>query len=128
MTNTAPHAEALAAAIDGLVYGALTIAGSRLLTKPACPRSERARAREIHPSAVYVEFPVDDDQVDAWKLLDGAWARVPEIAARYDLDPLCLTYALDGYVRGLMAARIPFAYDDVRRLLRMSPCTRKAAA
>lgn len=115
--------DALIAAVDGIVYNALSAAGMRILTKPACPRSERGRAREITTAAVYQEFPVDAEQVDAWRLLDGAWARVPEVAARYGVDAECLTDALDGYVRGLIAARVPFAFDDVPRLLRMAPCT-----
>lgn len=127
MTTTTAH-EALVAAVDGIVYSALSAAGMRILTKPACPRSERARAREINTAAVYQEYPVDAEQVDAWRLLDGAWARVPEVAARYGVDPECLTEALDAYVRGLIAARVPFAYDDVPRLLRMAPCTQAVAA
>lgn len=126
MTTTAN--EALVAAVDGIVYNALSAAGMRILTKPACPRSERARAREINTAAVYQEYPVDAEQVDAWRLLDGAWARVPEISERYGLDADCLTDALDAYVRGLIAARVPFAYEDVPRLLRMAPCTMGAAA
>lgn len=127
MTTTTAN-EALVAAVDGIVYNALSAAGMRILTKPACPRSERARAREINTAAVYQEFPVDAEQVDAWKLLDGAWARVPEISARYGLDADCLTDALDGYVRGLIAARVPFAYEDVPRLLKMSSCAQAFAA
>lgn len=129
MTTTTAAQDALVAAVDGIVFNALTIAGSRLLTKPACPRSERARARETTmPAEMHCRYPVEHEEVDQFHLLDGVWVRVPEVAARYGIDPDCLTHALDGYVRGLIAARVPFAYDDVPRLLRMAPCTMEVAA
>lgn len=118
--------DALIAAIDGLIYTALTSAGSKLLTKPACPRSERAKAREISASELHTVYPVDAVDVDAWHLLDGAWARVPEIAARYGVNADCLTAALDEYTRALIAARLPHEYAMTERLLH-APCLASAA-
>lgn len=69
---------------------------------------------------------MDRDQVDQWRLLDGAWARVPEIAARYALDPACLTAALDDYARELIAAGVAHAYEQTAAALR-SPCIGLAA-
>lgn len=115
-----PHTDALIAAVDGLVYNALSGVGARLLTKPACPRSERARAREITPAELHTRYPVDAEDIDAWHLLDGAWRRVPEIATRYGVDADCLTATLDEYARALIAARLPHSFDLTRRLLNAS--------
>ncbi|MEH0579097.1 MULTISPECIES: hypothetical protein [Streptomyces] len=118
--------ERVLAAVDGLIWAALQAAGERLRNKPACPRSERARAREIVPAELHTVFPVEQDMVDAWHLLDGAWARVPEVARRYGLDPDCLTSVLDDYARALIAARHPHTYEDTVRVLR-APCITEAA-
>ncbi|MGW7708268.1 hypothetical protein [Streptomyces sp. NPDC054771] len=116
-----PEPGGLLAALDGLVWGALVAAGFRLRNKPACPRSERGRAQEIAPAELHTVYPVDADQVDQWRLLEGAWDRVPEIASRYGLDADCLTEALDEYTRALVAARMPHSYEESTRLLH-TPC------
>jgi hypothetical protein len=108
----APNAGLLAAA-DGLIWAALSSAGDKLIRTPACPRSERARAREIQAAALHTEIRVEPGQVEQYRLLDGAWARVPEIAKRYGLDASCLTAALDAYARELIAAGIVHSYDVV---------------
>jgi hypothetical protein len=123
---SAAHPERVLAAVDGLIWAALQAAGERLRNKPACPRSERARAREIVPAELHTVFPVEPDMIDAWHLLDGAWARVPEIARRYGLNPGCLTDVLDDYARALFAARHPHTYEDTARVLR-APCIAEAA-
>lgn len=126
--TTTPAPDALTAAIDGLIWAALSSAGARILTKPSCPRSERGRARELVSAEVHVHYPVEpDDLIDQYRLLDGAWVRVSEIAARYGLDPDCLTRTLDDYVRALIAARIPHCYENVPRMIRMSSCLSEAA-
>ncbi|MFE3146577.1 hypothetical protein ACFXJ6_07925 [Streptomyces sp. NPDC059218] len=114
-------------AVDGLIWAALQTAGERLRNKPACPRSERARARDIQPAELHTLYPVEADMVDGWHLLDGAWVRVPEIARRYGLDPECLTDVLDDYARALIAARLPHTYEDTMRVLH-APCLAKEAA
>ncbi|EMF20406.1 hypothetical protein H114_32724 [Streptomyces gancidicus BKS 13-15] len=121
-----PLPEAVLAAVDGLIWNALYAAGVRLRNRPACPRTERARAREIVPAELHTQFPVEPEYVDEWRLLDGAWVRVPEIAARYGLDADCLTRVLDDYARALIAARHPHTYDDTVRVLR-TPCIAEAA-
>ncbi|MCX4406452.1 hypothetical protein OG840_33905 [Streptomyces sp. NBC_01764] len=108
----APSAGLLAAA-DGLIWAALSSAGDKLIRTPACPRSERARAREIQAAALHTEIRVEPGQVEQYRLLDGAWTRVPEIAKRYGLDASCLTAALDAYARELIAAGIVHSYDVV---------------
>ncbi|MGY3199723.1 hypothetical protein [Streptomyces sp. TE5632] len=105
--------DGLLAAADGLIWAALSSAGDKLLRTPACPRSERAKAREIQAAALHTELKVEPGQVEQYRLLDGAWTRVPEIAERYGLDAPCLTAALDGYARELIAAGIPHSYDVV---------------
>lgn len=116
-----PQAGVLAA-VDGVVWAALQAAGERLRNKPACPRSERARAREIVPAELHTVFPVEPDMIDQWHLLDGAWARVPEVAGRYGMDPDCLTALLDDYARALIAARHPHTYEDTARVLHGGSC------
>ncbi|MFF0092694.1 hypothetical protein ACFYSF_22410 [Streptomyces canus] len=105
--------DGLLAAADGLIWAALSSAGDKLLRTPICPRSERARAREIQAAALHTALKVEPGQVEQYRLLDGAWTRVPEIAKRYGLDATCLTTVLDGYARELIAAGIEHSYDVV---------------
>ncbi|MEU9033766.1 hypothetical protein AB0D45_02460 [Streptomyces sp. NPDC048352] len=120
-----PTDGALAAA-DGLIWAALAAAGRKLERTPACPRSERARAREIDPAQLHTLLTIDTAQVDQWRLLDGAWARVPEIAARYGLDPDCLTASLDNYCRELIAAGVVHTFDVVPAAI--GRCTARTTA
>lgn len=112
-------------AADVLIWSALTAAGKTLRNTPACPRSERARYRDVDPATLHTLLPVDFDSTTRWRLLDGAWARVPDIARRHQVDPECLTASLDEYVRGLIAAGIDHDYDLVPSVL--SPCLGLAA-
>lgn len=105
--------EGLLAAADGLIWAALSAAGEKLKRTPVCPRSERGKAREILPAALHTALKVEPGQVEQFRLLDGAWVRVPEIADRYGLDPDCLTASLDSYARELIAAGIEHAYEVV---------------
>lgn len=108
---------ALIASVDGLVYAALVTAGQKIMRTPACPRPERGTARLVAASQVHVQFPVKPDDVDAYKLLDGAWSRVSEIAGRYGVDDLALTAAVDTYARALLTYGEVHHYDNVPRLL-----------
>lgn len=103
---------ALLAACDGIVYRALERAGAKL-------RSEVGR--KVHAGRSPV-IDCDDPalihtQIDATTygnldhLLDGAWARVPPVAARFGLNATALTECLDAYCRGLLAAGHPHDYD-----------------
>lgn len=123
---TPAHGDALLAAADGLIWAALSAAGSKAKRTPACPRSERGRARDIDPAELHTLLRVEATQVDQWGLLDGAWNRAPEIARRYGLDPECLTATLDSYVRELIAAGVPHTYETTAGVLR-SPCMAMAA-
>lgn len=113
--------EGLLAAVDGVIWAALSQAGDKLTRTPACPRSERARAKTVTPATLHTLLPVQREQVDQWRLLDGAFARVPEIAGRYGADPDCLTETLEGYCRELIAAGQEHAYAFVPRIL--TECT-----
>ncbi|MER6977761.1 hypothetical protein ABT317_12250 [Streptomyces carpinensis] len=121
--NTLPASAAarasdgLLAAADGLIWAALSSAGDKLLRTPICPRPERARAREFQPAALHTVLKVEPGQVEQYRLLDGAWRRVPEIAKRYGLDPDCLTASLDSYARELIAAGIEHSYEVVPGVL-----------
>ncbi|MFC4060235.1 hypothetical protein ACFOWE_18175 [Planomonospora corallina] len=108
-------------AADGLIWAALSSAGEKLKRTPACPRSERARAKEMVPAALHTILTVDVAQVEQWRLLDGAWTRVPEVAARYGVDADCLTALLDSYCRELIAAGIEHRFEQTRGVLH-APC------
>lgn len=120
----AAHDGVLAAA-DGLIWAALAAAGRKLERTPACPRSERARARDTEPARVHTLVTVQPTQVEQWGILDGAWTRVPEIADRYGLNAECLTATLDDYCRELIAAGIPHSYEQTAGALH--PCLGIAA-
>ncbi|MFF5045676.1 hypothetical protein [[Kitasatospora] papulosa] len=121
-----PVSDGLLAATDGLIWAALSAAGRKLERTPACPRSERARAREVDPAQLHTLLSIEAPQVEQWRLLDGAWNRAPEIAKRYGLDPDCLTETLDAYARELIAAGVPHVYETTAGVLR-SPCLLAAA-
>ncbi|MGW5925250.1 hypothetical protein ACWF2L_03250 [Streptomyces anulatus] len=112
-----PIPEAVLAAADALIWAALSAAGRKMKNSPACPRSNRARVQAVDLDHIHTQVPVTNEQVDQWRLLDGAWSRVPEIAVRYGIDPECMTASLDSYVRDLFAARIAHEYGIVPRLL-----------
>ncbi|MFJ2205947.1 hypothetical protein [Streptomyces microflavus] len=112
-----PVPEAVLAAADALIWAALSAAGRKIKNSPACPRSNRARVQAVDLDHIHTEVPVTNEQVDQWRLLDGAWSRVPEIAVRYGIDPECMTASLDSYVRDLIAARVAHEYGIVPRLL-----------
>lgn len=102
-------------AIDALVWAALSSAGEKLRKTPACPRSDRGRVRDIHPYELHTVLPVQAEQIDRWKLLDGAWTPVTRIAARYNLNADCLSAALDNYTRELIAAGVEHNFEHVPR-------------
>ncbi|MET9818321.1 hypothetical protein [Streptomyces sp. NPDC006355] len=107
-------------AADGLIWTALSVAGEKLRKTPACPRSERARAREIEPARLHTVIRVEPGQVEQWRLLEGAWTRLPEVANRYGLDPECLTASLETYCRELITAGISHDFDLTPGALRTS--------
>lgn len=112
---------ALTAAVDGLAWAALAEAGRRIMRTPACPRPARGAARELVATAsVHTQHPVQGGDVHGWKLLDGAWERVPEIAARYGVDPGVLEASLHGYAFELLTSGQPHTYDNTVRMLAQS--------
>lgn len=115
---TADTNAALAEAVDGLVWSALAVAGRKLLLTPVVPRPDRGEARKLAPSAtVHVKHPVPAQDVAPFRLLEGAWDRVPAVAGRYGVNPDALTRALDEYVSGLLVAGVAHEFDNVPRLL-----------
>ncbi|MCM1964847.1 hypothetical protein [Streptomyces sp. G1] len=109
------------AAADGLIWSALSHAGERLRRTPLCPRSQRAEAAHVQPALLHTRYPADREQVDDLKLLDGAWARVPEIADRYGVEAECLQDQLHDYCRDLITAAVAHDFTHTRTLLR-APC------
>lgn len=109
---------ALAEAVDGLVWSALVVASRKITLTPAVPRPDRASARELAASGlVHLHHPVSTENITAYRLLDDAWIRVPEVAARYGVDPLKLTAALDEYVSALLVTGSTHQFDHVPTLL-----------
>ncbi|WP_327415408.1 hypothetical protein [Streptomyces sp. NBC_01233] len=121
----APVPDGIVAAADALIWAALSAAGRKMKNSPACPRSNRARVQGIDLDRIHTQVPVTSEQVDQWRLLDGAWSRVPEIATRYGLDPACLTASLDDYCRELIAAGVVHTFDVVPAAI--GRCTLQAA-
>jgi hypothetical protein len=117
--GTLPASAALAVqaavleAADGLIWTALAAAGEKLRRTPACPRSERSKAREIEPARLHTVLRVEPGQVEQWRLLDGAWPRLPEVAARYGLDADCLAASLETYCAELITAGIVHEFSVV---------------
>ncbi len=115
---TADTNAALAEAVDGLVWGALTAAGRKMTLTPLVPRPARAAAREQAACGiVHVLHPVHSENIQAYKLLDDAWVRVPDVARRYGLDAVDLVAGLDGYVTGLLLTGSRHEFDNVPRLI-----------
>lgn len=115
---TAGSDAALAAAVDGLVWNALAVAGEKIMRTPLCPRPDRAAAKAFVPAAaVHTRHPASAEAIDAHHMLDRAWDRVPEVAARYGVDAVTLTAALDEYTRALLEVGQRHNFDDVPRLL-----------
>lgn len=130
--SAAAHHPGLLAAADGLIYAALQQAGHKLKRTPACPRSARARAQSYASADLHTILPAPEDQADIpddyperWRLLEGAWARVPEIATRYGTDPDCLERALHTYTEELIVAGVRHEYAHVGAAI--STCTQAAA-
>jgi hypothetical protein len=116
-------------AVDGLVWSALTSSGHKQRLTSSVPRPARAEARELDPAHVHVAYSIGTSEaIDAWRLLDGVWNRVPEVAARHGIDADTLTAALDKYVRALLVAGQPHEYANVPRLLTQADLTPRAAA
>lgn len=111
-------AAALTAAVDGVVWSALADAGRRIMRTPLCRRPDRGPARVLAASAaVHTAHPVGPEDIVAYRLLDDAWLRVPELSARYGVDDKALTAAMDDYVSALLISGQPHAYDNVTRML-----------
>jgi len=116
----------LLAAADGVIWAALTAAGRKLERTPVCPRSERARARQLPSGELHTVLFVKAEEVDQYHLFEGAWSRVPEIAARYAVNGDCLTAALDEYCRDLLCNGVAHAFEQTAGVLR-APCLVEAA-
>lgn len=111
-------APALTAAVDGLVFAALTAAGRRIMRTPLCRRPDRGAAQALTATAtVHTKHPVHREDIDAYRLLDGAWARVPEIASRYSVDGTALKAALHDYASALLITGQSHTYDNATRML-----------
>ena len=115
---TAGTSAALAEAVDGLVWSALVVASRKAILTPMVPRPDRGAARELVASGtVHVRHPVMAENIRPYRLLEDAWVRVPVVAARYGMDPLALTVALDDYVTALLVTGATHQFDHVPTLL-----------
>lgn len=115
------RAWALTAAVDGILWAAVHAAGERIMRTPACPRPARTAARELSAHGmVHTTHPVPESGVRDWHLLDNAFVRVPEIAARYGVDDQSLAHALDSYATALLTTGQPHTYENTVRVLAQS--------
>lgn len=116
---TAGTDAALAEAIDGLVWGALVVAGRKLTLTPTIPRPARAAARPLAAAGiVHTRFPAtSEDHVRSYGLLVDAWVRVPVVAGRYGVNPDALVAALDTYLVSLLTSGEPHTFENTVRLL-----------
>lgn len=105
---------ALLAAADAIVVRALERAGAKLTTlaNKAGAHVTCDRYDVVHTC---VAEEMRTQAVDA--LLAGAWERVPEIAKRYDVEPLVLQATLEGYTRGLILAGWPHDFEALSTVL-----------
>ncbi|WNI20404.1 hypothetical protein [Actinacidiphila sp. ITFR-21] len=126
ITAAAAPTDALVAAVDGLLWYALSSAGEKLRRTPACPRDRRAEARTITPATRHTVYSVTREDIDSLHLLDGVLDRTPDIATRYGASPECLHATLHAYLRELMAAGV--AYDPVHVRPVIAGCTTAGAA
>lgn len=110
----------LCAALDMAVHSALTRVGERMLNRPVCPRTERDAAQAVPAADRYRAYHVDEREIEAWGLLEGAWSGVPEVAGRSGAAPGALTKALDQYVTTLLTTQTPHRYDNVVTLVRQT--------
>lgn len=92
----------LIAAVDGLVWSAIAHANGKVLRTPLCPRPWRAEFKSLPSHARHQAVRLTVDAIIQYKLLDGAWERLPEIAARYGLSTQCLSRSLTEYVAELL--------------------------
>jgi hypothetical protein len=60
------------------------------------------------------------ENISAWRLLEHAWVRVPEIAERYCVDGAQLAAALDSYACDLLITGQSHTHDNVTRMLAQS--------
>lgn len=114
---TAGSNAALAAAVDGVVWAALAAAGRKLLLTPVVPRPQRGAARDVPCATLHTRYSVTAPNVQGYRLLDGAWDRVPEVAARYGVDAFRLTCALNEYTSALLVSGEAHEFDNVPRML-----------
>lgn len=107
---------ALLAFADGLVTRAVERAGAKLvnLARKAGTAVAAADPMTIHTQIAATEFA----SIDA--LLDGAWDRVPTIAARLGIGAESLHAVLDAYTRTILVNGHAHEYDRLGQALGVS--------
>lgn len=111
-----PPAAALIAACDGIVYRALERSGARLRSSIGRKNGGAGAITCDDPTRLHVNYdPTVFDDLD--RLLEGAWVRVPEVAARHAVNADALAATLTAYTRGLLAAQHPHTYERLQMAL-----------
>ena len=113
--------DALVAACDVIVAGALGAAGSRW-RRARRPRHNQCRG--LDTQALYLRYPIADDRPPdtaphayATALVADRFGGVARVAALHAADPECLHTTLTAYVAGLLVAQRPHHPDQLRPLL-----------
>jgi hypothetical protein len=100
--------DTLAAAGQVLVFRALERAGNRM-------RSIYGARPGVPAFDVYRVVPVRNGDLD--KVLEDAWACLPQALDGFDCDVAKVEVALDTYTRGLLVSQTAHTYEAVRRAL-----------
>lgn len=108
-------------AADNLVHRALERCGNRLRNVTARQRKVDA-SLDVQPHLMHTVCNAGR----VWSkpvagLLDGAWDRVPELAARLGTCPTSLQATLDDYTRHLITSRTTHSWDLLEAYLAAAP-------
>lgn len=109
--SAAANRAALLAACDALVDRALERVGNRLRAALSKGRAGGSAATEcVDPTALHCQVEAVD-HLTLGAMLDGAFPRIPVVAARYGIDAQHLSSVLNGYTRTLILARTPHTIE-----------------
>lgn len=125
--TTAPDgltAEAVEA-VNGLVWIALTAAGSKMRRSAIVPRDHRPHVNSLPAAIIHTRYKVAPADLEQRHLLETAFDHVPEVASRHGMSPDCLADTLHEYVTHLITTGHPHVYTQVPPLI--TGCMQEAA-
>lgn len=102
-------------AVEQLVSRGLEFAGKRLLT-----RGRRGQYGDVDVRRMYQQDGINVAPTDVARLLEGAWAYLPEVAGQVGLDPVRLQRHLADHVGGLLTTGQPHTAQYSRTIVRLA--------